>query len=167
MKIGIVGHGRAGKDTAAEYLRDFHGLRYTHGTSRWAATIVWAAMTRTGHGYDTVEECFEDRHNHRELWARIIGRHNASDPTRMYRECLENQDILTGLRLRHEFEACKSAGICDVWLWIERPGIAVDPTCQVKASDCDYLINNDGTLAEFHAKIDAWWAAISRTVSTI
>ena len=155
MKIGICGMGRAGKDTAAEFLRDEYGLRYTHGTSRSAAMIVWVAMTKRGINYDTVDECFDDRRNHRELWAKIIGRHNAGEPTRMYRECLAHQDILTGIRWRNEFAACKAAGICDVWLWISRPG-CIDPTCEIRASDCDVVIRNDGTLDQFKVELSKW-----------
>jgi len=155
MKIGICGPGRAGKDTAAEFLRDEFGLRYTHGTSLWAATIVWAEMTKTGHGYDTVAECFEDRHNHRTLWARIIGKHNAADPVRMYRDCLQAQDLLTGIRWKNEFDACRAAGLCDAWIYISRPGTS-DPTCEITAADCDYVIRNHGTLDEFHGELRRW-----------
>lgn len=162
MKIAICGLGRAGKDTAAEYLRDEFGLRYTHGTSRWAAMIVWVEMTKRNINYDTVQECFEDRHNHRELWAKIIGRHNAADPCRMYRECLEHQDILVGLRWRSEFLACKAAKLWDVSLYVTRPG-CIDPTCEVLPGDCDYVIRNDGTLAQFHAKLSHWASTVLPT----
>mgnify|MGYP003654840251 CR=1 FL=1 len=155
MKIGICGPGRAGKDTAAEFLRDEYGLRYTHGTSRWAATLVWVAMTKLGHEYDTVEECFNDRHNYRQLWAKIIGKHNAADPVRMYRECLQAQDLLTGIRWRNEFAACKAAGLCDVWLWIDRPN-CIDPTCEITPADCDGVIRNHGTLDEFRDELRRW-----------
>lgn len=160
MKIGICGNGRAGKDTAAELLRDEYGLRYTHGTSRWAAMIVWVEMTKRGFNYDTVQECFDDRHNHRELWAKIIGRHNANDPTRMYRECLEHQDILTGLRWKNEFDACKAARICDVWLFVERPGCE-DSTNQITTADCDFAIRNDGSLDLFKQRLREWFERTS------
>ena len=160
MKIGICGHGRAGKDTAAEFFRDEFGLRYTHGTSRWAAMLVWVEMTKRQINYDTVQECFDDRHNHRELWAKIIGRHNASDPTRMYRECLEHQDILTGLRWRSEFLACRAAKLCDVWLYIDRPGCD-DVTNEIRPEDCDVVIRNDGSLDLFRQRLRNWLLSVS------
>ena len=160
MKIGICGAGRSGKDTAAEFLRDEFGFRYTHGTSRWAAMIVWTELTKRGFDYDTVQECFDDRHNHRELWAKIIGKHNAADPTRMYRECLEHQDILTGLRWRNEFLACRDARLCDVWLYVDRPGTA-DATNEVLPSDCDAVIRNDGSLELFKQRLREWMLSVS------
>jgi hypothetical protein len=156
MKIGIVGPGRSGKDTAAEFLRDEFGLRYTHGTSKWAASIVWASMTQHGYcRYDTADEAWEDRHNHRALWAKIIGRYNEADPTRLYRDCIANQDVLTGLRWRSEFLACRAAKLVDCWLWIDRPG-CLDPTCEITAADCDFTIRNDGTLDLFRERLRGW-----------
>jgi hypothetical protein len=166
MKLAIVGAGRSGKDTAAEYLRDNYGLRYTHGTSQWAAKIVWAYMTRTGHGYDTPQEAWEDRHAHRELWAKVIGDYNKADPTRLYRSCIANQDILTGLRWCSEFYACVNARLFDVSLWIERPGICFDPTCEIIASDCDYEICNDGPLDLFYTRLDRFAASLGLSKAT-
>ena len=155
MKIGICGNGECGKDTAAEFLRDEFGLRYVQGTSMWAAALVWAHMTKTGHGYDTIRECWEDRRNHRMLWAKVIARYNATDPVKMYRDCLSNQDILTGVRWRHEFQACRAAKLCDAWLYIDRPGTA-DDTNEITPADCDYVIRNHGTLEEFKAELRRW-----------
>lgn len=165
MKLGICGPGRCGKDTAAEYLRDKFGLRYTHGTSRWAMNLVWSRMTQMGFSYDTPEECFEDRHNHRNLWKRIIQQHNADDKVRMYRECLAHQDILTGIRLADELWACRQAGLCDTWIWIERPGIEPDPTIEYGPTACDLVIRNDGTLADFHAKLTAFMDSLRQTAA--
>lgn len=155
MRIGICGASRAGKDFAAETLRDEFGLRYTHGTSLWAAQIVWAELTKTGHGYDTPQEAWEDRHAHRELWKRIICRYNADDKTRLYRSALQNQDILTGVRALDELRACREARLVDTWLYIDRPG-CVDPTCEITAADCDYVIRNDGTLDLFRGRVCGW-----------
>lgn len=155
MKIGICGMGRAGKDTAAECLRDSFGLRYTHGTSLWAASLVWANLNNRGFDYLTLEECYAERHKYRKEWAEIIGTFNAGEPTRMYRNCLQNQDVLVGLRWKSEFDACRAAKLCDVWLWISRPN-CIDPTCEIRASDCDCVVRNDGTLDEFKAELSKW-----------
>lgn len=153
MKLGIVGHGRCGKDAAAEWFAQHTALRYKAGTSQWAATFVWAQMTAMGFSYDTAQECWEDRHSHRQLWADIIGDYNRDDPVRMYRDCLADQDILTGIRWLHEFKACRQAGLCNAWIYIHRPGAPLDPTCEITADDCDVAIRNDGTLDEFYEKL--------------
>jgi hypothetical protein len=153
MKLAICGPGRAGKDTAAEFLATISPLRYTAGTSYWARHLVFDWMQRDGFPqYADAHACWLDRHNHRQLWAEIIGQYNANDPVKLYRDCLADQDLLTGIRWRHEQSACKGAGLCDLWIWIDRPGCD-DPTCQVRAEDCDITILNHGTLEEFHERL--------------
>ena len=164
MKIGICGDGRSGKDTAAEFLRDEFGLRYTHGTSRWAASLVWANLNNRGFNYQTLDDCYAERHKYRKKWADIIGAFNASEPTRMYRNCLQNQDVLVGIRWRSEFLACRAANLCDAWLYISRPGTS-DPTNEITPADCDYVIRNDGTLDQFREKLRLWAGDLLRSTA--
>lgn len=152
MKIAISGPGRCGKDTAAEHLATITPLRYVAGTSYWARRLVYEEMKWLGHDYADANACWLDRHRHRMLWAAIIGEYNAADPVKLYRDCLADQDILTGIRHDNERQAIKAAGLVSLWIWIERPG-CVDPTMQYTAADCDLVVANDGTLAEFHERL--------------
>lgn len=153
MKIGICGHGRAGKDTAAIELAKHTPLRYAAGTSYWARHIVFDYMKARGYPYTDAHECWMDRHKYRELWAARIGEYNKHDPVQLYRDCLKDQDILTGVRWRHEQKACRAAGLVDLWIWIERPNFYFDPTIEFTAADCDVTILNDGTEAEYLEKL--------------
>ena len=156
MRIGICGNGESGKDTVADFIRDKFGLRFSKGTSAWAADIVYREMKDLGHEYPSVKACWDDRRNHRKLWADTIGEYNYGDPIRMYRELLEEQDILQGIRWLHEFEACKAAGLVDAWLYLDRPGTK-DPTNQIRPEHCDFVIVNDGTVMQM--LFQAWcWA---------
>lgn len=158
MKIGICGLGRSGKDTAAEFLASITGLKYTAGTSWWARHLVFDWFCKcdenlgSGPTYMDADECWRDRHRFRNQWAKIIGEYNANDPVRLYRDCIAEQNFLTGVRWQHEFNAIKAAGLCDLWVYIERPG-CVDSTCEIKPEDCDVTIHNHGTLDEFHGKL--------------
>lgn len=154
MKFAICGHGRCGKDSAAEYLAATTSLRYVAGTSYWARHLVREHFVREGMQPPDAHTLWLDRHNHRQLWAKIIGDYNRHDPVQLYRDCLAEQDLLTGLRWRREQQACRAAGLVDFWVWIERPGIPIDPTMEFGPQDCDFTIHNGGTLAEYHAKLD-------------
>lgn len=154
MHIGICGHGRHGKDTVAEYLARITPLRYVAGTSWWAAPLVYQRFQEMGISYPSVTACWDDRHNHRQLWSDTIGAINTPDPVRLYRDCLAEQDLLTGLRWRHELAEVKAAKLCDLWLWVHDPRKPLDPTCQIAEADCDLTIFNGGTLAELHARLD-------------
>lgn len=144
MRISICGNGRHGKDQSAEMLAEITGLRYVAGTSYWARHIVFARMMEDGIVYRDAEHCWSDRHNHRIRWAEYIQQHNKSNPVRLYQECLENQDILTGIRFRHEMEACKAINLVDTWIWVFRPNFPLDPTCKVTREDCEHEIVNGG-----------------------
>lgn len=153
IKIAICGPGRAGKDTAAEYLAELLRLKYTAGTSLWAAGLVYEYFQKHAPGkYVGKRDCWHDRHNHRTLWAQVIGDYNRDDPVALYRDCLAEQNFLTGIRWRHEQQACKAAKLCDLWIYVDRPGCD-DDTNQIKPEDCDFVICNYGTLEQFEEKL--------------
>ncbi len=153
IRLGISSPGRSGKDEAAEYLAKFTPLRYIGGTSWFARHYMLGYMTADGHDYADAGQCWDDRHEHRQTWADAIALYNQDDPIRLYRDCMKEQDILTGVRWLNEFQACKAANLVDLWVWIERPGIEPDPTCQIRAEDCDITILNTGTLEEYRARL--------------
>lgn len=155
MKLAICGPGRCGKDTVAEWLGRNTRMRYKAGTSLWAAPLVFERMLAAGYDYTTVVDCWSDRHNHRQLWAETIGDINRDDPVKLYRDCLAEQDLLTGLRWRHELQAVRAAGLVDFWVWIERPG-RYDPTQEYGPEECDVMIYNGGTLDDLDAKLRAF-----------
>lgn len=164
MRLGICGPGRCGKSTAAKWLAANTPLRYVGGTSACFREVVFTAMLADGYCYDSPTSCYEDRHNHRQFWADAIGRHVRQNPVAAYSACLAFQDILEGIRHRRELSACREAGMCDAWIWIERPGCD-DPTCEIRASDCDISIDNDGTLEEFHKRIYCFYEGFIERVS--
>lgn len=155
LKIGICGLGRAGKDTAAEYLASITPLVYTAGTSYWARHIVFRSLPWWKRlWYWNADRCWRiHRHKDRGYWAKKIGEYNQEDPVQLYRDCLTEQNFLTGVRWKHEFKALQRAKLCDLWIWIERPG-CVDPTCEIQPWDCDIIVQNNGTLEEFKARLN-------------
>lgn len=151
MKLGIIGHGEHGKDEVADRLVKFAGLRYFAGTSAYAAEDVYRHLRlryEWARAYPNATVCWLHRREHREEWAEAIGFLNSSDPVDVYRECLAHQDLLTGIRWRHEYDAINAAGLVDAWIWVERPGFPLDPTCELTRGDAQYKINNSGTLEQ-------------------
>jgi hypothetical protein len=141
MKVMILGHGRHGKDTVAEMLRDLIGLTFI--SSSWAAAekavFPWLSQL---YGYTTVQECFDDRANHREEWRQLITDYNTPDKGKLCREILEVSDCYVGMRCRDEFAAVRH--LFDVVIWVEadqrRP---IDPTMSIERESGMYLIDNN------------------------
>lgn len=155
MKIGICGHGGHGKDEFANRLAKASGLRYIAGTSVYAAEFVFWMLRRKhewAREYPNPVACWADRRNHRDAWAEAIGEYNRDDPVRLYRDCLSFQDMLTGIRWRHEFEPCKAAKLVDLWVWVFDPRKPEDSTCEITAADCDWIVANDAGLDHLTSK---------------
>lgn len=146
MKILIIGHGRHGKDTVAELLVQRVPELSFASSSFWCADkAVRPALERIGIEYASLEECYEDRVNHREFWAHAISEYN-TPKDRLIKEITEAHDIYVGLRSREEFEAGKHH--FDLILWVDRSSrLPPDPTCELNMHDADSVVDNNFSMA--------------------
>lgn len=150
MKLLIIGHARHGKDTIASMLKEEFGL--THLASSEASSTIFVFDTlKEKYGYKTVEECFEDRVNHRAEWYDLICEYNAEDPARLAKEIVKRADVYVGMRSQVEFDACKKEGVFDAVIGV------IDPRKPLEDSDsmsidvekeAHAVIYNEGTLEE-------------------
>lgn len=153
MVVAVLGHGRSGKDTVAEWLRDAAKLRFEKSTAMFAADIVFGQL-KAELGYETSEECFADRGNHRGRWDTIIADFNGPDRLGLYREMLKTHDILCGIRRIEELKAVLEYRPDTTTIWVEaskrRPP---DATCTICSDDCDFLVDNNGDLADLYIRL--------------
>jgi hypothetical protein len=105
-------------------------------------------MAKLGVTYESLGECYADRHNHRQAWYEAIMAFNEDDPSRLSREIFDTYDMYVGIRSREEFLAARHYS--DLAIWVDgferRP--EPDPTCKILKSDCDIVLDNNGTLEE-------------------
>jgi hypothetical protein len=79
-KLLVIGHGRHGKDTVCEMLRDHY--RYTfESSSKFCSLQFIYNDLKDKYGYANEEECYADRHNHRAEWYNAICDYNVPDAT--------------------------------------------------------------------------------------
>lgn len=162
MKLLIIGHGRHGKDTVAEHLRDKHGLSFVSSSYFLAERVVRPALMERGLIYDTLEACYEDRVNHRVLWRDIIRAYNGDDPARLARAVLEVSDCYVGMRSHEEYTA--SRHLFDAVLWVNgfRRGLPADDSLTIKFDPGQMiLIDNGGALTDTLSDVDFWMLALS------
>lgn len=149
MKLAIVGPATAGKDSAALWLAGRTPLRFGRSTSD---LIIPEAARRLG-----LPEA-EVRARKAELRAYLAAVGDdlrRDDPAALARATLDGADLCVGVRRRAELHAARDAGLFDLVLWVERPGLPPDPTLEFGPEEADLIVRNDGpTLDALHARLD-------------
>lgn len=158
MKLYICGEARHGKDTVAEIISDSYGLSFRDSSKMAMDIFLRESLLDYGLRYRSDEECYQDRVNHRKLWFDLITAFNGSDPSRLSREIFERADIYVGIRNRFEFLESKS--MADLSIWVDAserigrvPGEDGYRSGLVLPSDCDIVIQNNGSRAELEDKV--------------
>lgn len=149
-KLLIIGHARHGKDTVAEMLRDTHGFNFVSSSVFVGKEVLWDNWGVAV--YSTFDEMFEDRVNHRKLWADMITAYNTPDATKTAATMIERgYDMYVGMRRRKELNACKEADIFDLIVWVDRSDhLPNEPyeSMEFVITDADVVIDNNGTLED-------------------
>ena len=155
-KLLIIGHGRHGKDTVCEMLRDKYGYSF-ESSSQFCSNLFIYDMLKDKYGYANEEQCYADRHNHRAEWYDAICNYNVPDAARLGREIFQAHDIYCGLRNKREFFAMKNTGVFDYAIWVDRsnhlPPESKD-SMSLEQWMADYTIDNNGTLEELEFNLD-------------
>ncbi len=144
--LAIVGMGRAGKDTAGEFLSKEFNLMPAASSSLNALPLV-AHMI----GIPPLV-AYAERHQHRLFWIEACNQLRATDLTRLARWCLGACDLAIGLRGDTEFAAVMKEGVCDLSVWVERD-VPKDPTVEFTRDDCDVVIDNYTSLDKFYERL--------------
>lgn len=164
MKLLIIGHARHGKDTAAEIIEKDFGMRHTSSSMFCAEKLMMPAFKHKARFYipgtipvyNTVQECFHDRVNHRTFWYDTIREYTSTDPSRLVREILVEHDIYVGLRSKVELAACRNSGLVDAIIWVDRSDVLPLESRNSNNLEpwmADYVIDNNGPLGQLHFNV--------------
>lgn len=154
MKIMIVGHGRHGKDTVAEMLRDKYRMQFQSSSFACAQRIF--PLLKDEYGYKDVQACFNDRHNHRAEWFDLICEFNSPDKASIGRAVYANSDIYVGVRDWRELTAIRNVGLFDLCIWVDRrdhcpPEGKGSMNIEPWMADC--MLDNNGTLEDLEVNL--------------
>lgn len=145
MKLVFVSHGRAGKDTALEYLASITNLRNAGTTSKYLARFVAKEKGLP------VDEVYRRRHEDREFWFQLGNKIRENDPGLLLREAFEHGDMTGGIR--DMAEAIAARKMADLVIWIENIWVPNDPTLKFSAREADIIIPNNWGLPEYHERL--------------
>ena len=155
-KLLVIGHGRHGKDTVCEILRDKFGYSF-ESSSQFCSKLFIYDQLKDKYGYSNEEQCYADRHNHRAEWYDAICAYNVPDAARLGREIFQAHDIYCGLRNKREFFAMKNTGVFDYAIWVDRsdhlPPESKD-SMSLEQWMADFTIDNNGSLEDLHFNLD-------------
>jgi dephospho-CoA kinase len=155
INLLIIGNARHGKDTVAELLKEYYGISFISSSQACADIFIYDAL-KDKYGYQTPEECFLDRVNHRDEWYRMICDYNKDDKARLAKEILKYNNTYVGMRDWSEIQECLKQGLFDLVIWVdasERLPQESAESFNITKADADIIIENNGTLEELKERI--------------
>jgi dephospho-CoA kinase len=152
MKICILGHGRHGKDTLAELLNEYYGITYKSSSEMANELFIFKGL-KEKYGYATIEQCFNDRHNHRKEWYDLICEYNEQDRARLAKEIVRSYDCYVGMRDLDEFRGSKD--LFDLIIWVDASERLSEEknSFSIDINQADLVIHNNQDLDSFKKKV--------------
>lgn len=155
-KLLIIGHGRHGKDTVCEILKNKYNFNFESSSKFCSKKFIFDRL-KEKYNYQSEEECYEDRHNHRQEWFEMISAYCKPDASRLGREIFQEYDIYCGLRNKAEFHAMRNTGVFDYAIWVDRTDhLPQEPMTSMNLEIwmANYVIDNNGTLEDLERNVD-------------
>ena len=149
-KLLIIGHGRHGKDTVCEILKQEYGFNFESSSAFCAKKFIYDEL-KGKYGYQSYEDCYRDRHNRRSEWFDMIHDYCRDDYARLGRDIFAENDIYCGLRNKIEFHAMRNTGVFDYCIWVDRSDhlpLEDRSSMNLEIWMADYVIDNNGTLED-------------------
>jgi len=164
-KFYIIGHGRHGKDSFSEFLqkelyrRNLSGKSTFQSSSYACAELVRKALEdKYNLKYNSLEDCYIDRHSHRAKWFEEIKCINQSDEHNcgVSKLIFELNDIYCGIRNYDEVLAYRNYlyqqgnKVYPLMIWIDNPRIPPEDSSSMNISmrHSDVLVFNTGSLED-------------------
>lgn len=145
VKLLVIGKARHGKDTVCEIIERNFGLSWA-SSSAFAADVAVYPVLMEKYEYDSKEDAYEDRVNHREEWKDLICQYNSTDKARLAREILDCCNVYCGMRQMDEFMASSHMFDAVIYVDASRRVVGEDTTMQIPMECADYVINNNVTI---------------------
>jgi hypothetical protein len=154
-KLLVVGHGRHGKDTVCELLKNY-GYTF-QSSSKFCSELFIFETLKDKYGYKDEDDCYNDRHNHRTEWYDLIHGYCSDDLAKLGRNLYAKHDIYCGLRNKREFFAMQNEELFDYAIWVDRTDhlpLEHPSSMSIEQWMCNYTIDNNGTVDRLKKNVD-------------
>lgn len=159
MKILILGHGEHGKTDLADMLASRLNFSYWDSSMAACEKAVYPVL-KDRYGYASIEECYNDRRNHRGEWADLMEKYN-NPPYRLASEILAVSSAYVGMRRQRELNACNEIGLFDYIIAVDgfdrMPAEGSDSIDIDVLKEAHYIVDNNRGLFELAEEAD--WLA--------
>lgn len=158
-RILVCGPGRAGKDTALDYLASITTLRNAGSTSKY---ITPYAAGQLGISEAEAYRRRNESDEMRERWRQLGDEYRRDDPALFVRMALRHGDMTGGCRTVEEIEAVRAEHLVDLIVWINNPRVPHDPSLKFSIEAADVIIPNHWSLPEFEQRLRrfSWFAGL-------
>lgn len=156
MKLVITGYAEHGKGTVCSILSEKPYNKKSMSSSALANELFIFDKLKGIYGYKTLQECFNDRRNKRDIWYNMIREFNMLDKARLARILLSSYDIYDGVRCIEEFNAMKENNLYDYSIWVDassRKPVESSSSMTVRKEHCDFIIDNNGDINELKQNV--------------
>jgi hypothetical protein len=149
-KILVCGYKNHGKGEFCRIANEAFGLTF-QCSSRHMAPKIFPLMQGL---YDSEEQCWKNRGQHRPFWFDRIAEYTMEEPDRLAREILMDHDGYDGMRRLAEFK--ESRKHFDLTIWIDatlRLGREDIDSNELDPKMFDLVISNNSSLSDFERRI--------------
>jgi len=163
-KLLVIGHGRHGKDTVSEILQEDFKLSFISSSMFACQRFIYDDL-KVKYDYNSFEECYADRHNHRSEWYDAIAGYCEDDPAQLGKDIFAEHDIYCGLRNVREFDAMKEQGVFDAAIWVDRSDHLPQEdrgSMTLNSTMADYIIDNNSALENLGFEVRKTYNLLSR-----
>ena len=155
-KILILGHESHGKDEVAKIIAGSTNLRFESASLIGLDVIYDRLQSEVDVPYNSKEDAYLDRDNHRVLWRELFREYNTPNPTAIVELVLEESDLYAGVRCSDTLESAVDKELFDYILWVDankRLGIA-DESIEFSFDD-EFMIyiDNNGNMSKLETAI--------------
>lgn len=168
LKLITSGHSGHGKDEFCKILAEKTGYFY-EGSSYVACMLFLFDELKDKYGYATVNDCYNDRHNHQEEFFTKIVEYNTPDLTRLGGKIFGMTDVYNGIRNINEFVALQKAKLFDLSIWVDaskRKPFEAASSITITDDVVDIILDNNGDLDDLNVTIDTliWFLPLAKGI---